>query len=230
MSTLYSGTIPCGGCGAPVAVPLADSLNANRMPAARDWVLERTLMTATCTCGAQTTAIQPVLYVDFERKLWIQAVEDDRRPAFPACEAEVRTQFAEAFDTTRFPAFIAVWRDQIQPRVVFGYEELREKVVAADHDLDDAILEVLKLELLVAQPHLVRGGVQVLLLEKVVDDALRFRGLTFDRDGRAQLGAELDVRRSAHDGLAARRDELARTYPALFGGCYVNAQRYRFAA
>ena len=117
MSTIYGGTIPCGGCGAEVAVQLADSLNANRMPAARDWVVERTLMTGGCGCGATTTAIQPVLYVDFERRLWIQAVEDDRRAVYPVCEDEVRAQFAAAFDTTRFPRFVGVWRDQLAPRV-----------------------------------------------------------------------------------------------------------------
>jgi CpXC motif protein len=184
-------------------------------------------MSAVCACGQRVTVDKPVLYADIARGWWIQIAVADRRPAFATCEGEARAEFAGVFDPMKFPKAVAAIGERLRVRVVFGHEELREKVVCADHELDDRLVEILKLEVLVARPDLLEAGIEILVLDAVIDGGLVLIGLAPDDRGRFAAAGEIRVRRSAHDSLAARRDELAVTYPALFDGCYVNALRYR---
>jgi hypothetical protein len=228
MSTIYSAQVTCSVCGHQLMVEIADSLNANRMPAAREHVLARTLFDATCECGRRITAIHKVLYVDFERGLWIQVANEDERPAYTALEPAVLGAFAAAFDTERFPKAIAALAALVRPRLVFGYEELREKVIAAEAGLEDSLLEALKLELLVARSDLLTHGVEVMMLRSADDRALHF-DLYASAGGEGQLVGELVVARSGYEGIVVRRAVVAQTHPGLFTGPYVNIARYRFA-
>lgn len=228
MSTIYSAPVTCSVCGHQQMVEIADSLNANRMPAAREQVLARTLFGVTCECGRRITAIHKVLYVDFDRGLWIQVANEEERPGYVALEPAVLGAFAEAFDTDRYPKAIAALAAMVRPRLVFGYEELREKVVAADAGIDDCLLEALKLELLAARPDLLVDGVEVIMLASADDRALHFDLYAFP-GGEGQLAGELVIARSGYDGAVARRQVVAETHPRLFDGPYVNIARYRFA-
>ena len=221
MSTRTPTQITCAPCGASMMVTLFDSISADRLPDARKWVLERSLMSATCTCGVTTRVEHPTLFVDMGRGWWIDLAIERRRATFPDSERETRAQFAAAFDTTKFPPAIAAMRDNLRVRVVFGLDELREKLLCSEHELEDVYLEILKLELFVARPELLANGFVRLILDDVTDGALDFVGL-----GPGREIARLRVLRAAHDAMAGRRSELASTYPALFGGCYVNALRY----
>lgn len=229
MSTKYTADVDCARCGRKNQVAIADSYSVDRLPAVREWVLARTLMSTTCACGSRVEIEKPLLYSDSARGWWIHITTADRRPTFEVCEAETRAEFATVFDPSRFPKAVAALGERLRVRVVFGHEELREKVLCADHGLDDALVEVLKLELLVARPELLEAGASILVLDGVVDDALSLIALAADTNGQIQPVGELRVARRAHDSLAARRDELVATYPALFGGVYVNALRYRAA-
>src|SRR5205807_2297467 len=82
MSTIYSTLFRCVECSAQIFVRVADSLNANRLPEARQWVLDRTLFQTPCECGRTLTALHPFLYADFDRGLWIQVLLEDQRPRF----------------------------------------------------------------------------------------------------------------------------------------------------
>jgi hypothetical protein len=227
MSTRYTTDVECARCGRSNQVAIADSYSVDRLPAVREWVLDRTLMSTACTCGFRIEVDKPLLYSDIARGWWIQIATPDRRPMFEVCEDETRTEFASVFDPSTFPKAVAAIGERLRVRVVFGREELREKVLCADHGLDDVLVEILKLEVLVARPELLESGADILVLDGVVDDALALVALTANKSGHYQAAAEVRVSRSAHDSLVARRDELAVTYPALFGGTYVNALRYR---
>jgi hypothetical protein len=228
MSTIYTTEFRCVDCGAALDVRVADSLNANRMPAARQWVLERTLFQQPCTCGRTVTAIQPFLYVDFERGLWVHVLPEDQRPAYHAREPEVLAAYREAFDPARGPKFISSLGSLVTPRLAFGYEELREKVVAGDAGLDDALVEALKLEVLATNPDLLRRGVMLLTLDGADSQALRFAAYSFPPGQVGELLGEVTVARSMYDALAGRADAVRDSYPALFDGVYVSVQRYRF--
>jgi hypothetical protein len=228
MSTIYSTDFRCSDCGATTSVRVADSLNANRLPEARLWVLDRTLFQAPCTCGRTITAIHPFLYADFERGLWVQCLTEDSRPAYREREPEVVAAYHAAFDTTKGPRFLSSLGALVTPRIAYGYEELREKVVAADAKLDDAMVEALKLEVLATHPDLLRMGVTLLTLDAVGDDGLRFRAYAFPEDGPGQILGEIVVPRAVYDSLAGQAASVRGAYPQLFDGVYVNVQRYRF--
>jgi hypothetical protein len=228
VSTIYTAPFRCAECGAVLDVRIADSLNANRLPEARQWVLDRTLFRHACGCGRAVTAIHPFLYADFERGLWLQVLPEDERPGYAADEPRVAAAYRAAFDADSGPRFIEALGAMVTPRVVYGYEELREKVVCADAALDDALVEALKLEVLVAEPELLQRGVVLLTLDGADPQALRFRAYGFPPGGPGEIVGELTVARATYGELAARATSVRDSYPALFDGVYVNVQRYRF--
>jgi hypothetical protein len=228
VSTIYSAAFRCVDCGAVLDVRVADSLNANRLPEARQWVLDRTLFQQPCACGRAVTAIHPFLYADFDRGLWLQVLPEDDRPAYHAHETEVLAAYRAAFDPETGPRFIEALASMVTPRVVYGYEELREKVVGADAALDDAIVEALKLEILVGHPELLRRGVVLLTLDGADPESLQFRAYGFPPGGPGEILGEIAVARATYDELAERTAIVRDSYPALFDGVYVNVQRYRF--
>ena len=227
MSTIYSAAFRCADCGAVLDVRVADSLNANRLPEARQWVLDRTLFQHACPCGRTITAIQPFLYADFDRGLWLQVLPEDQRPTYHRHEREVLAAYRDAFDPATGPRFIDALGAMVTPRVVYGYEELREKVVAADAALHDAMVEALKLELLVGQPELLQRGIVLLTLDDADPHVLQFRGYGFPPGGPGEIRAELTVARATYDELIERAALVRDSYPSLFDGVYVNVQRYR---
>jgi hypothetical protein len=228
MSTIYSAAFRCADCGAVLDVRVADSLNANRLPEARRWVLDRTLFQQPCACGRTVTAIHPFLYADFDRGLWLQVLPEDERPGYHADEDNVLAAYRAAFDPATGPRFIEALGTMVAPRVVYGHEELREKVVGADAGLDDAIVEALKLEVLVGHPELLQRGVVLLTLDGADAGALRFRAYGFPPGGPGEILGEISVARTTYDELAERTVLVRDSYPALFDGVYVNIQRYRF--
>jgi hypothetical protein len=228
VSTIYSAEFRCADCGAVVDVRVADSLNANRLPEARAWVLARTLFQHPCVCGRTVIAIQPFLYVDFDRGLWVQVVPEDQRPAYHAREPEVVDAYRAAFDPVTGPRFIASLGSLVTPRLAYGHEELREKVVGGDAGLDDALVEALKLEILATHPELLRRGVMLLTLDAADAQALRFLAYSFPPGGPGEIIGDISVQRAMYDALAARKGAVRDSYPALFEGVYVNVQRYRF--
>jgi len=228
MSTLYTTEFRCVDCAAAVDVRVADSLNANRLPEARQWVLDRALFQTACRCGRTVTAIQPFLYVDFDRGLWIQVLPEDQRPAYHAREPVVTAAYHAAFDPVRGPRFIASLGSLVTPRLVYGYEELREKIVAGDAGLDDALVEALKLEVLAGHPELLRQGVVLLTLDAADAGSLRFGAYAFPPGEPGELVGDVTVLRAMYDALAGQIAAVRDSYPALFEGVYVNVQRYRF--
>lgn len=228
MSTTYRTAFHCVDCGATVDVRVADSLNANRLPEARRWVLDRTLFQHPCACGRTVTAIHPFLYVDFDRGLWLQVLPEDQRPAYHAREPEVVAAYRAAFDPGAGPRFIASLGSLVTPRLVYGYEELREKVVGGDAALDDALVEALKLEVLATQPDLLRRGVMLLTLDGADAQAVRFLAYGFPPGGPGEILGEVAVPHAMYDALAERKVAVRDSYPSLFEGVYVNVQRYRF--
>ena len=228
MSELHDASFRCADCGATVSVRVSDSLNAGRFPELRQQILDRTLFQQPCACGRTITALHPVLYVDFDRGLWIHVLPEDQRPSYHAREPEVAAAHRAAFDPATGPRFAAALGAQVAPRLAFGYEELREKLVAADAGLDDALVEALKLEILAGHPDLLRRGVMLLTLDAADAESLRFGAYHFPPGAPGEILGDITVPRDLYAALAERRDAVRDSYPALFDGVYVHIQRYRF--
>ena len=103
--------------------------------------------------------------------------------------------------------------DRVKRRLVFGLEELREKLVIWAANLDDAAVECVKLDLIARDPALARARL-------IVDAIDRDHALMIRVDGAPALRVDGDTMdRFDHDrGLADR-------FPELFGGRYVALHR-----
>jgi hypothetical protein len=184
VSTKWTEPIACP-CGRTNQVLLFESLSVDRLPECRVQTLDRTLMSVTCACGTRTAIVKPILYADMTRGWWIHVALDGE---LAAAERVARAEFDAAFDTAKFPPAVAAIRDSLRMRLVFGFEELREKVVCADHGLDDRLVEILKLDLL-ATSDLMANGADALVLEGVDADAalLHFHAVRGDGERIAKL-------------------------------------------
>lgn len=228
MSTVHPARTICPHCAHAFDIQLYDSLSVLRLPAVRERVLDRTLHAFTCPgCRGHVTVTEPVLYTDFDRGLWIACVPEDERPRLAEHEQAVCATFADAFDPDRSPPIVQELRRDMQLRLVFGYEELREKVVCADHGLDDAVVELLKEQVLVGHPWLLRDGVRLLRLDAVTDEGLELALLRLAEDDRERRAEVAVAPREIYEVMADARDALEADNPCLFAGPYVNLMRYR---
>jgi hypothetical protein len=140
MSTTRVERVGCPGCGALFPASLAESANATRHPPFRQQVLEGTFMRFTCpTCAAPVVVERELLYTDLARGTLIAVFPSALRVEGHALEPRVR---ATLDSLGADPANAA--RVQLR-RLVFGYAELREKVIQRDAGLDDRVTEALKL-------------------------------------------------------------------------------------
>jgi len=183
-------------------------------------VLAGTFMRFDCIgCRATIEVEHDLLYSDLERQLFIGVFPRPSRGDAASCanliEETFRTTFLEAA-----PAPVRRSATAITRRIVFGYDELREKVVARDAGLDDRVVEALKL-VLIQDAGWKRGS---LLLDAVDEDRLRFARIT-------GVGVEpVSVARGMYQELVSEQDRLAILLAPLFDGPYVHVSRCMEAA
>jgi CpXC motif protein len=219
MSTTVTIDLACPVCGHAQSAQVAESANVQRAPIWRDQVLARTFMRVACSaCRAPIVLERELLYTDLERGLFIAVFPRGRRGEADALAAVVERAFQAAF-VEQAPAAVRASAPAIDRRVVFGYDELREKVVARDAAIDDRALEALKLMLGDAAPPGGTGAAPALTLLAADHAWLELAIMT-------PLGVETHrVARSLLDDLAAGRAQLATVLAPLFDGPYVHASR-----
>ena len=227
--------LSCPRCGQPGTLPVLESLNLTRHPELRALVVERRLHRQPCPgCGATWVLDRPLLFTDFDGGWWIHTLPETERAAVATHEADAQRLFAAQFGPgpggcgaepgatlgpTAPPAARALGAG-LRLRVVFGLEELREKVVGTA--LDDRVIEALKIEVFATEPDLLRAGGRRLVLEHVDETTLYFH---LFGDPPAELLGEVRVPRVRYEHLAVQ--PLAAHYPRLFAGPGVSALRYR---
>jgi hypothetical protein len=166
MAVFHPHTVKCS-CGNLLTVELADSLNVKRFPDARSRILRGELHRAACAaCGKTMTVEKPFYYLD-----------PDRGALFRVAPRQERHRWKEA--STKLDAASSLVPDAITNgsrslRVVFGMDELREKLLAQDAGLDDRVLELLKVMLIADHPILLRRARLRLVLDDLSDDGLSF--------------------------------------------------------
>ena len=222
MSITHERIVPCR-CGAEVVVTLVESLNAARHPHLRQQVIDRTLHMAACeACGRTTMVAARLVYVDLQRRQLIGVYLPSDRPQARVCSEEVVRVYERYLRGG--PAPIRALADDCLVRAVFGYEELREKLVGDDAGLSDLAIEATKYELL-GDARLQEKGAATLRLDEVADGLARFH--VEDVDGRPLQG-RIDVPRAAIEALPGREALLA-TYPGIASGPHVSVLRLVWA-
>lgn len=210
MSRLRRVELPCR-CGHMQPARVADSINVTRSPSARAALLDGTLHCFECdACGAELTWRGPLLYTDVERQQCVLCRLPEEADDWASWAAVIERGFWRPF-----PHAGNTWRRDAEGytvRLVFGLWALREKILAWAADIDDAVLEVLKLDLRLRQ-----GVAGVPCLTAVDADTLSFRSP-------AEPGRVL-VPREVLSRLAAQRGGLLRRYPLLFGQVFTDHRR-----
>jgi hypothetical protein len=136
MSLSREDSVVCPSCGVPGRVTLHASVNVTVSPELKERLLAGSLSVFSCdSCGKKARVAHPVLYHDMNRALLVQL---DPQGTFDGADA-ARVIGSESMSVTR-------------TRVVRDGNALIEKVRIDDADLDDRVIEVLKLLLAVVHP------------------------------------------------------------------------------
>jgi hypothetical protein len=202
MSISLNKVLPCRACGADIEATTFESINPTRHPFLQDQLLERTLLRRTCdSCGALHDHYDRLIWTDLPGRLCVCILQEDDRPRWAQLENEALDALSVPLRAEGPPA-VRLWGDQVRIRLVFGTEELREKVICRLADLDDRIVEYLKVTLMDRD----KGVVPVLDACDATDLRFRFP----DRDEPVALP------RDRYRQAAARAAELAAELPGLF--------------
>ncbi|MCW5804402.1 MAG: hypothetical protein KIT31_18675 [Deltaproteobacteria bacterium] len=165
---------------------------------------------AACACGAPLAA--PCAYVDLERGHAVRVEPPSSVASWRALEQTCAEELGRIL-AHGSPHLDARGRD-LRLRLAFSLDELREKLVVWSHQLDDAVVETVKIRAYTSHPSL--SGTRILVDSVGADDTLTCRW----PDGVVELPGTWV--RDAH----RRRDSLSRRFPELFAGTFVNATRY----
>lgn len=221
MSTWAERTITCA-CGESIRAQVADGLHISRVPAVRQQILDRTFHRVTCPrCGQLQTIEKKLLYTDFRRYHWIGVCPLAWTPHWADLERSLSAEFDRVICAAAPPAIQALG-PRFQVRLVFGYDQLAEKLYIFDAGLDDRAVERVKLRVLAKHRELLVPGVQMLLLAPEPDGArLEFEVFRHGEPGFSQIGCS----------RALYETELANAAPSdLDGAAFTGLDRQLFPA
>lgn len=221
MSTFYTRQITCPACRAPIDAWLARGVHATRRDDLRDEILARKFHRRVCgACQLALEIEQHVVYTDFARHQWLYVATERDRADWPAWEARLLADIAQVF--SEHSPLVHGIGDQLRSRVVFGYEELREKLVIWEAGFEDALVECAKVRAIAADPTLGLPDTRLVVDRIAPDDRVEL--LQFAH------GAVVPARRVQIDpawmtDTDRDRASLALRFPELFAGGYVNLRR-----
>jgi predicted nucleic-acid-binding Zn-ribbon protein len=225
MSVYEERVLTCPHCGHGEPRSVAVSLDGAR--AAQQWqeIQDDTFQRFTCTaCGKVFRADGPLIYIDFDAKLWIGVFPAPWETAWWDHEDVPRGVF-DRYMTENCPPLVREWAPGFAVRAVFGLDRLREKLVAHEAGIDDRVLEVYKLELLRGMGlYELSPRARPILREATATSAL-FHVPRPDPGEPGNL-AKVRVARAEIDRIAAAQDgEWASAIAAVAEGPYVDLGR-----
>ncbi|KIC08965.1 hypothetical protein RA19_16810 [Leisingera sp. ANG-M1] len=173
MSLFHPVNLVCPQCEAPVTMMAVGSVNADRRPDLREDILSDRFQDMSCEACSESFRLQPQFnYLDAGRGQWIAAMPANRLRDHLELEDEAR----ELFSTSYGDAAPAAARDVgggLAVRLTFGWPAVREKLLVRQLELDDVIVEMMKL-------HILRSVESVPLAEGI---ELRLTGTDDDTGG-----------------------------------------------
>jgi ribosomal protein S27AE len=222
MSIFHKAQATCPKCGTKSAVELVASVNADRRPDLRAAILDGTFQAQTCPkCGAAMRLLPYLTFMNLKRGQWILVQPPAALEQWQAEEQEAQALYDESFGAAA-PKIAQELAEGLQPRVVFGWPALREKLICSDLSVDDTTLELLKIAIVrdVAQPPL--ADQTELRLVGGDDDVLHFSWIETATEGGI---ADLDVPRAAYTGVAGDTAAWVALRGNFEGKMFVDMQR-----
>lgn len=222
MSLFQPLNMACPVCGKLVTVDAVGSVNADRRPDLRDDILANAFQDMTCPSCKGSFRLQPNFnYLDAGRGQWIASMPGSRMPHYLEIEDKVTELFDTSYGKDAPPAAQTVGRD-LAVRLTFGWPAVREKLLIREHGLDDAVVEMLKLDLLRRLPRApLAPGVELRLID-VSDTVLLMVWLETSSE---DIKGDVQVPREMYDGIAAHSEEWAPIRAELENGPFVDMQK-----
>lgn len=196
---------------------VAIGLHITRLPHVREKILDGEFHRFDCsTCGHRIEVRQPLIYTDFERGHWIEVLPNEEIASWP----DLAPAAAAIFDRAVVHG-APILRSRVEAfavRLVFGYAELREKVLLFEAGLDDRAVECLKLLAIRSDPS--RFGFRDrLLVQRIVGDELELAR------HRADEVIEIRTLRASVGELAAAREAAESAIEPPFTDPFVSINR-----
>lgn len=222
MSLFRSTNVSCPNCGETVNMSGVGSVNADRRPDFRDAILQSRFQDETCPHCQTTFRLAPEFnYLDVGRNQWIASLPASRIRDW----IELEDQAKESFDISygsKAPQGARDIGDDLGVRLTFGWPALREKLLARQHAIDDAALEMLKLETIRRVPSTpLAEGIELRLVE-VTDEVLTF--VWIDAASEDVLET-LQVRRTLLDAILENAEAWQGIRDQLTDGPFVDMQK-----
>jgi hypothetical protein len=227
MSLFLRVTATCTKCGKQAETELAASVNAARRGDLREAIIDGSFQSLACSgCGTAIRLPAHLTYIDVTRGQWILVEETDRLGQWYTVEAEATALYDQAFGRLAPPVQRKMGAE-IDARLVFGWTALREKLIAKQAGLDDAILEALKISVLrnVPAPPL-NDRTELRLIDVAEDGALLLRWV----NGMTEQGiVDLPLKRELYDTLAANLGPWEALLADIRRGLFVDMNRLLIA-
>ena len=227
MSLTNKATVNCPQCSEPLEVSWAGSVNGGRHSALRDAILDETFQVETCpSCEAKFRLPSHVSYLDIGRKHWILAEDVPELPNWAQHETKAKALFDETFGA-KAPKPAQELAEGVQPRLVFGWQGLREKLICTELSLDDVYLELLKMAMLISSENTQIGDNIALRLYSGDEANLKFNIVESQTE---KIVSTADVPRSAYDAIVNDDAAWQPLLQELSGKTFVDVARLMIAA
>jgi hypothetical protein len=222
MSMFRTMTVNCPECGSGVEFKAVFSVNADRRPDLRTAILDGSFQRQPCAQCGKTFRLDPEMtYVDVGRGQWIAVFPVSKLGQWKDLEEQARTTFAQAYGP-QAPAAARQMGAGMRPRITFGWDGLREKLIVADHQLDDVTLELAKLAIVRTSESSPLSSETDLRLIDVEDDTLE---MAWIRAHTEQVVELLKVPRQVYDDIAADDEGWQSLRQELSAGLFVDMNR-----
>jgi hypothetical protein len=148
MSIFRTASVTCPSCRTAFEYDLVHSVNAGRRPDLREAVLDRSFQRVNCAqCGTPFRIEPEFSYMDQPRGQFLAVWPAAHAKDWADYEQRSREAFATAYGKSAPPEAREIG-DKLTARMVFGWQGLNEKLLAADLGVDDVTLELAKLAVL----------------------------------------------------------------------------------
>ena len=138
----------CPSCGCEAEFSVVYNVDADNQPERRAAIVDGSFQRKTCIqCGTNFRMPPDFNYVDAGRGQWIGALPKAKSTDANGCEARARGFFKDLHGAEA-PEHSLAQAAGLTARITFGWAALKEKIVAAESQLNDVVLELWKVELL----------------------------------------------------------------------------------
>ena len=170
MSIFRNLDVRCPACDTPVSFELVYSVAADRRPDLRDAILDGSFQRMACpSCATSIRAEPEFSYMDIARGQYIGVWPVEKREEWREYAGRTQQVFDEMLGAGATAEAQEIGK-KLEPRAVFGWAALVEKILARQAGIDDRTLEVAKAAVMRTLETMPLPGVQEFRLLRMEGD------------------------------------------------------------